>query len=179
MSKRVHHELAILQEARRVRYLKLIALFKIAKGVLLLLLGASLLFLNARTRWMDAISDWTADEILMEHSRPVAFLLNKLQAVLAGGALRATGIVALFYTAVLFTEGIGVYLQQRWAEWLMIIATSALIPVEVRHIWHRPGLIGVLILLVNCFIVWFLYLILKRDKTKPYAPQHRELIETR
>jgi uncharacterized membrane protein (DUF2068 family) len=179
MSKRVHHEPAILQGARRIRYLKLIALFKIAKGVLLLLLGASLLFLNARTRWMDAISDWTADEILMEHSRPVAFLLNKLQAVLAGGALRATGIVALFYTAVLFTEGIGVYLQQRWAEWLMIFATGALIPIEMRHIWHRPGLVGVLILLANCFIVWFLYSILKRDKTKPHAPQRRELIETR
>src|SRR5438046_3490599 len=53
------HVHAILQEPRRHRYLKLIALFKIGKGVLLLLLGVSLLFLNARTRWMDAISDWT------------------------------------------------------------------------------------------------------------------------
>src|SRR5207247_5416290 len=47
------HVPAILQEPRRHRYLKLIALFKIGKGVLLLLLGVSLLFLNARTRWMD------------------------------------------------------------------------------------------------------------------------------
>jgi len=39
-----HHEPAILQGARRVRYLKLIALFKIGKGALLLLAGASLLF---------------------------------------------------------------------------------------------------------------------------------------
>ena len=136
------HVPAILQEPRRHRYLKLIALFKIGKGVLLLLLGVSLVFLNMRTRWMDAISDWTADEILMEHSRAVTYLLNKLQAVLAGGALRATGFLALFYSAVLFTEGIGVYLEQRWAEWLMIIATAALIPLEVRHIWHRPGLVG-------------------------------------
>ena len=49
------HEPAILQGARRVRYLKLIGLFKICKGALLLLLGVSLLFLNARTRWMDAL----------------------------------------------------------------------------------------------------------------------------
>src|SRR5437762_4277925 len=41
------HVPAILQEPRRHRYLKLIALFKIGKGVLLLLLGVSLLFLNA------------------------------------------------------------------------------------------------------------------------------------
>jgi uncharacterized membrane protein (DUF2068 family) len=174
-----HHEPAILQGARRVRYLKLIALFKIGKGVLLLVLGVSLLFLNARTRWMDALSNWTADEILLEHSRGVAWLLHKLQAVLADGSVRATGFLALFYAAVLFTEGIGVYMQQRWAELLMIFATAALIPIEVRHLWHEPGLVSALILLANCFIVWFLYLVLRRDKTKTSVAQPRELAETR
>jgi Predicted membrane protein (DUF2127) len=173
-----HHEPAILQGARRVRYLKLIALFKIGKGVLLLVLGVSLLFLNARTRWMDAVSNWTADEILLEHSRGVAWLLHKLQAVLADGGVRATGFLALFYSAVLFTEGIGVYMQQRWAELLMIFATASLIPIELRHLWHRPGLVGALILLANCFIVWFLYRVLKRDKPKAHVAQPRELVET-
>ena len=173
------HVPAILQEPRRHRYLKLIALFKIGKGVLLLLLGVSLLFLNARTRWMDALSNWTADEILMEHSRAVTYLLHKLQAVLAGGVFRATGLLALSYSAILFTEGIGVYLEQRWAELLMIFATAALIPLEVRHIWHHPGLVGVLILLANCFIVWFLYRVLKRDRTTQHAPQPRELVQMR
>ena len=172
------HVPAILQEPRRHRYLKLIALFKIGKGVLLLLLGVSLLFLNARSRWMDAISDWTADEILLEHSKGISFLLHKLQAVLAGGTLRASGLLALFYSAVLFTEGIGVYMEQRWAELLMIFATGALIPLEIRHVWHRPGFVGVLILLANCFIVWFLYSVLKRDKIKQHVEQPRELVET-
>jgi uncharacterized membrane protein (DUF2068 family) len=173
-----HHEPAILQGARRVRYLKLIALFKIGKGALLLVAGASLLFLNTRARWMDALSNWTADEILLEHSKGVSYLLHKLQAVLAGGALRATGLLALFYSAVLFTEGIGVYMQQRWAELLMIFATASLIPIEVRHLLHRPGLVGALILLANCFIVWFLYRVLKRDKAEPHIAQVRELVET-
>src|SRR6266853_4046202 len=110
------HVPAIVQGPRRVRYLKLIALFKIGKGVLLLLLGISLLFLNARTRWMDLLSNWTDEEILLGHSKAVHFLLSKLQDMLAGGgALRATGFLALFYCAVLFTEGIGVYFQKRWA----------------------------------------------------------------
>src|SRR5438034_3443158 len=169
------HVPAIVQEPRRHRYLKLIALFKIAKGVLVLLLGVSLLFLNARTRWMDALSDWTADEILMEHSKAVHYLLNNLQAVLAGGVLRATGLLALFYTAVLFTEGIGVYMQQRWAELLMIFATAALIPLEVRHIWHHPSLAAVLILAVNCFIVWFLYFVLRRKPNFARPPRDRDL----
>ena len=173
------HEPAILQGSRRIRYLKLIALFKIAKGVLLLVLGASLLFLNARTRWMDALSNWIADEILLKHSKPVAYLLHKLQAELAGGTLRATGFLALFYTAILFTEGIGVYMQQRWAEFLMIFATATLIPIEVRHLWYRPGLASAVILFANCFIVWFLYRVLKREKKEHRHEETKELLETR
>jgi uncharacterized membrane protein (DUF2068 family) len=173
-----HQEPAILQGARRVRYLKLIALFKIGKGALLLLAGASLLFLNARARWIEALSNWTADEILLKHSRAVIWLLHKLQAVLADGGVRATGFLALFYAAVLFTEGIGVYMQQRWAELLMIFATAALIPIEVRHLLHHPGLVGALILLANCFIVWFLYRVLKRDKPQAHLAQPSELVET-
>jgi uncharacterized membrane protein (DUF2068 family) len=173
------HVPAILREPRRVRYLKLIALFKIAKGVLLFVLGFSLLFLNARDRWLDAISDWANEEILLGHSKAIHFLLSKLQDVLAGGALRATGFLALFYCAVLFTEGFGVYFQQRWAELLMIFATGTLIPLEVRHLWHRPSLAALLILLANCFIVWFLYRVLKRDKAEPQVERKSELVETR
>ena len=125
---------------------------------------------------MDALSNWTADEILLEHSRTVVWLLHKLQAVLADGAVRATGLLALFYAAVLFTEGIGVYMQQHWAELLMIFATASLIPIELRHLWHRPGLVGALILLANCFIVWFLYRVLKRDKPYAHVARPRELV---
>jgi len=178
------HVPAILQEPRRHRYLKIIALFKIFKGVLLFLLGFSLLFLNSRPVWLDQISDWADDQLLLHHSKTVIFLLNKLQDVLAGGVLRATGILALFYCAVLFTEGIGVYMQKRWAELLMIFATGALIPLEIRHVWHRlifhrPILAPALLLLANCFIVWFLYLVLKRDKAEKQAAPERELVETR
>jgi uncharacterized membrane protein (DUF2068 family) len=172
-------EPVILRDARRVRYLKLIAIFKISKGVLLLVLGVSLLFLNARTRWIGALSNWVADEILLKHSGPVAYLLHKLQAVLAGGTLRATGFLALFFATVFLTEGIGVYMRQRWAEFLMIFATATLIPPEIHHLWHRPGLVGALILLANCFIVWFLYRVLERDKAKAHVVQPSELVDTR
>jgi len=178
------HELAILHGKRRVRYLKIIALFKLFKGVLLFLLGFSLLFLNSRPLWLDQISDWADDQLLLRHSKYVIFLLNKLQEVLSGGALRATGILALFYCAVLFTEWTGVYMQKRWAEFLMIFATAALIPLEIRHVWHRlfshgPVIIPAFILLANCFIVWFLYLVLKRDKTPAAVKAEAELAETR
>jgi uncharacterized membrane protein (DUF2068 family) len=179
------HVPAILQEPRRHRYLKLIALFKIFKGVLLFLLGFSLLFLNGRPVWLDQISDWADDQLLLHHTKAVVFLLNKLQQIVTGGgALRATGFLSLFYCAVLLTEGIGVYLEKRWAEFLMIFATGALIPIEIRHVWHRlithHAIVAPLILLLaNCFIVWFLYLVLRRVKPAPPVKPERELVETR
>ena len=178
------HELAILEGKKRVRYLKLIALFKIFKGTLLFALGFSLLFVNSRPAWLDQISDWADDQLLLHHSKYVIFLLNKLQDLLAGQALKATGILALFYCAVLFTEGIGVYMQKRWAEFLMIFATGALIPLEIRHTWHRlihhrPFIWPLVLLLANCFIVWFLYMVLRRDKHPPVSKREEELVETR
>jgi uncharacterized membrane protein (DUF2068 family) len=167
---------AILRRENRVRYLKLIAVFKILKGLFLLSVGISLIFLNSRTRWMDAISDWTDDELLVVHSKTLHYLLNQLQTALAGGHLRATGLLALFYSAVLFTEGIGVYLQRRWAELLMIFATSALIPFEIHHLWFRPSLGALVVLAVNCFIVWFLYLVLRRKPNGAPRRLEREVV---
>jgi uncharacterized membrane protein (DUF2068 family) len=179
------HVPAVLQEPRKHRYLKLIALFKIFKGVLLLVLGFSLLFLNSRPGWLDQISDWTDDQLLLHHTKAVVFLLNKLQQIVTGGgALRATALLSLFYCGVLLTEGIGVYMEKRWAEFMMIFATATLIPLEVRHVWHRlithnPVIIPLALLVANCFIVWFLYLVLRRDKTAPPVKPEPQLAQTR
>ena len=179
------HVPALLQERRKHRYLKIIALFKIFKGVLLFIAGFSLLFLNSRPGWLDQISDWTEDQLLLHHTKAMLFLLNKVQEIVSGGgALRATAFLALFYCAVLLTEGIGVYLEKRWAEFLMIFATAAFIPLEIRHLWHRlithhPVVAPIMLLLANCFIVWFLYLVLRRDKSAPAAKVEPELVETR
>jgi uncharacterized membrane protein (DUF2068 family) len=154
----------MMRPQRRVRYLKIIAIFKILQGAILLAIGVSLLFLHSRTRWMEGISDWVDGELMVVHSRAMLYLLNKLQDVVAGGLLQMTGLVALFYAAVLFTEGVGVYLQRRWAEMLMVFATATLIPLEVRHIWFHPGAVAIIILVVNCFIVWFLYRVLRRER---------------
>lgn len=169
----------MLQPDRRARYLKVIAIFKLFKGVLLLSVGISLLFLNSRTRWLDAIGDWAGDELALVHSRPALYLLSRLQDVVAGGQLRVTGLVSLFYAAVLFTEGTGVYFQQRWAELLMIFATAALIPFEIRHLWHRPSMTAALILAANCFIVWFLYRVLRREKQEQPATAKVEIAAVR
>jgi hypothetical protein len=172
----------MLRPQRRVRYLKIIAVFKILQGLLLFCIGISLLFLHSRVRWLDAVSDWVDGELMVVHSRAVLYLLTRLQDVVSGGLLRVTGWVALFFSFVLCTEGIGVYLQQRWAELLMVVATAAFIPFEVRHAWLHPGAVAILILVVNCFIVWFVYRVLRRERREEQdAPLAKEdtVLETR
>ena len=167
MNQRANDGAVALQEARSVRYLKIIALFKIVKGVLLLVLGVSLLSLDARGGWPHAFLKWIADEVLMRHSKVVTYLLHNLQTVLSGGARHAMAFLSLFYAALFFAEGIGVYLQQRWAAVLIIFESAAFIPIELHHLWHHPGLVSALILLANCLIVWFLYAVLKRKNSWP------------
>ena len=44
----------------------------------------------------------------------------------------------------------------RWAEWLTVIGTGALIPYEVYEIFKSFLFIKVLVLVINCLIVYFL-----------------------
>ena len=169
----------LLRPERRGRYLKIIAIFTCFKGVLLLGVGVSLIFLNSRTELLDRIGEWAGDELALVHSRTTLYFLNRLQEVISGGLLRVTGLVSLFYGVVLCTEGVGVYLQQRWAELLMVVATALLIPFEIQHLWLRPSVVEVLILAANCFIVWYLYRVLRREKREASATRAPEVAEAR
>jgi len=54
------------------------------------------------------------------------------------------------------TEGIGLWLLKRWAEWLTVIATSSLVPVEIFEIHRHPTVLKVLVLIVNIAVAGFL-----------------------
>src|SRR6185295_9511753 len=52
-------------------------------------------------------------------------------------ALKQIGIGTFLYAALQLTEGIGLFLRKRWAEWLTVVATSTLIPIELYEIFKR------------------------------------------
>src|SRR3954468_14705315 len=100
----------------------LIALFKLAKGLLLLAVGigaAALLHNGVETmldRWANVL--WVGRE-----SRLVESLIDKV-ASLNDNELKLTEIGTFIYSALLLTEGTGLLLRQRWAEFLTIIITA-------------------------------------------------------
>jgi uncharacterized membrane protein (DUF2068 family) len=60
------------------------------------------------------------------------------------------------YSALLFTEGLGLWFQKRWAEYLTAIGTALLMPLELFEIYERFTFIRLAILILNGFIVWYL-----------------------
>ena len=172
VTRETKHVPAILQRPERVRFLKLIAIFKIFQGVLLLVLGFSLFFFNSRAVWLEPISDWADEELLLHHSRPVIYLLNKFQDALAEGELRVTCLLAFSIPPFSLPK-----------DWRLFAKTLGGISHDFRNrgadsAGSAPHLApanssAIIILVVNCFIVWFLYRVLRRDAELIVAPDLR------
>jgi uncharacterized membrane protein (DUF2068 family) len=69
---------------------------------------------------------------------------------------RELGIGSFIYAGLFLTEGIGLWLLKRWAEWFTVIITSSLVPIEIYEIFHRPSAVKVLVLLINIAVVVYL-----------------------
>ena len=63
---------------------------------------------------------------------------------------------AIAYAALEATEGIGLAMRRRWAEYLTVIATGILIPYEAYEVITHPTLFKVGALLLNLAVVGYL-----------------------
>ena len=63
---------------------------------------------------------------------------------------------AVAYALVEGTEGVGLAMRRRWAEYLTVIATSVLIPYEAYEVIHHATLFKIGALLVNLAVVGYL-----------------------
>ena len=71
---------------------------------------------------------------------------------LSESRIHALRVVTLSYAAVFAVEGVGLWMQRRWAEWLTCIITASLIPLELWELIHRPTIGKAAVLLANIAI---------------------------
>ncbi|HKT33756.1 MAG TPA: DUF2127 domain-containing protein [Nitrospira sp.] len=141
-----------------------IALFKLFKGVLLLIVGVGLLEL------MHA-DIATFFSLLLESlhvnadTRLVHALVLKVDALQPHSVLIA-GLTSLGYAALLLAEGIGLWLEFSWAAYVTVVSTSALVPFEVYELIERTTLLRIILLVVNLVIVLYLVRQLKRHSLR-------------
>lgn len=140
--------------------LRAIACFKITQVLLLLATGYGVLKLREPTV-IAKLSGWAAD---MPFGLEQEWVQRGLGFVsgLSPGRIKALGFVTLAYAAVFAAEGVGLWMGKRWAEWLTVIVTGSLIPLEVWEMAHRPGVGKAVVILVNVVIVWLLVRQLRR-----------------
>jgi uncharacterized membrane protein (DUF2068 family) len=86
--------------------------------------------------------------------------------------VRIFGVGALGYGVLELIEGVGLWLRQRWAEWLTVIATSLLIPLEVYELVRQPTALKAIGITVNVLIVLYLIRVVRR-RTQSDADQDR------
>jgi uncharacterized membrane protein (DUF2068 family) len=131
-----------------------IALFKFVKGALLLALACGALTLLHKDvagqveTWLDQLS-------IDPDNGLIGAFLTKLQFVHAK-QLKELSALGACYAGLFLTEGSGLLLRQRWAEWLTIIATSSFMPIEVFELLKQFTGLRLFLLLINAAVVVYL-----------------------
>lgn len=145
--------------------LRVIALLKMAKGLLLLTIGLAALDLLHKDIG-DALGGW-ADEL---HLDPEGRLVRAaLRHAMDLDARRLVAISAgtFLYAGLLLTEGTGLLLGKRWAEYFTVIVTTSFVPLELYEIIRRTTATRIAVLTVNVAIVWYLAVRLRRARPDP------------
>ncbi len=148
--------------ARRPWTLGLIAVLRVAKALVLVAIALGALRLLDRGVAARA-QDWLAAlPFVARHP-----LVEKAASKVTGAShahLEIVAAVGFAYAALFATEGVGLWLQRVWAEYLTIVATTSFIPFEVYELTRRftPVRLGAMV--VNVAIV--VYLVIRRLRAR-------------
>ncbi len=138
-------------------FVKVIIVERVVKATVLIALAAGLLFAG-REGWLTQWSNYAQDQLNLNvgHTLIVQLLLRALVSLGHFNHVTLLAIGALVYALLEGTEGVGLAMRRRWAEYLTVIATSILIPYEVYEVVHRPTVLKVGALLLNLAVVAYL-----------------------
>ena len=98
------------------------------------------------------------DELNLEagNSLIIQILLRLLLGIVSFNHVTLLAIGAIVYALLEGTEGVGLAMRRRWAEYLTVIATGVLIPYEAYEVVHHVTLFKVGALLLNLAVVGYL-----------------------
>jgi uncharacterized membrane protein (DUF2068 family) len=136
------------------RVLRLIAVFKFLKSAALIALGVGA-FKSLHKDLGGLAEHWVEALRFDPGSRYVVMFLAKVSN-LHPDQIKKLGLVSFLYAGLFLAEGTGLWLQKRWGEWLTVIITSSLLPVEIYEIYRHPSAVKVALLALNLGIVVYL-----------------------
>ena len=138
-----------------------IAAFKLLKAIFLLTVAIGALKLLHKDVAAEA-GDW-ADLLSMDPgSRYVRLAMEKLSTV-DDSKLRKLSVGTFVYAALFLTEGTGLALRKRWAEYFTAIVTCSFIPLEVYEVALKATPPRGAILVLNIVVAIYLAIDLRRS----------------
>ena len=140
--------------------IRLIAAERLIRGVLLVVAGIYLVTHSHSD--FGRLADRLARALELDPRRPFFHRIIVRLHNLHASTVLITGIAAIFYGVLEAVEGAGLWLEKLWAEWLTVIATSLLIPVELYELVRKPTLLKAVGTAVNVAIVAYLATRLRR-----------------
>ena len=122
--------------------LRLIAIWKISHGIFFTAVGFGLISLRHHDL-AQFLNDYVVSPYhLNPEGRMVDWLLDQASKT-TPHMLYFWGKVAFFYAALFYAEGIGLYMRKQWAEYLVVIVTASLLPLEMMGIHHRIAWVAI------------------------------------
>jgi uncharacterized membrane protein (DUF2068 family) len=133
------------------RLLRVIAVFKFLKAASLIALGVGAFKLLHKDIG-NVVEHWILALGLDPGNRFVDSMLSKASH-LHPEQVKKLGLGSFLYAGLFLAEGTGLWLRKRWGEWLTVIITGSLLPVEVYEIYRHLSAVKVMVLVVNLAVV--------------------------
>ncbi len=143
--------------------IRLIAAFKLLKAGLLIALGVGAFKLlhkdiaEVAEHWIEALR-------LDPANRFIDAALAKASN-LGPEQVKKLGFGSFIYAGLFLTEGVGLWLLKRWAEWLTVIITISFVPIEIYEIHRHPTWVKWGVLALNLAIAFYLIYRIRTERS--------------
>lgn len=134
--------------------------YKFIQGLLLAVVATG--FLKATNGDLQTtLYEWIKSLHVDADNHYVSALLQKVGFVDEQKVKHLSGFT-IAYGVVFMIEGVGLILKQRWAEYLTLVITLSLVPIEIMEIVKHCSVAKVILLVVNLAIAVYLIVMLRR-----------------
>lgn len=143
---------------------------RLVKAVILIGGGIVLLVVAAHTN-LGNLAEQAQDQLDLNAGTSLWRRLFDQTLARFGGDANPIAVAAIVYGLLETVEAIGLLLRRRWAEYLVLFATVAFLPLEVEEMVRQPSVLKALALVVNIaiavYLVWRKQLFLTRQQSSP------------
>jgi uncharacterized membrane protein (DUF2068 family) len=159
-----NHEEPTAAPQKEDRVLRLIGSLRLLEGLLVLAVAIGALKLLHHDV-ATVVAEWARAIRIDPHNEFIHMLLARL-GFLDDQRLKEISAGSFVYAGLKLTEGGGLLCGKRWAEYLTVVATGVMIPLEVYELIRHSSWLKAAVLVVNVAVVWYLVVNLRRTRNQ-------------